>query len=354
MLENRSAPGISEAVQLTVVTPTPAGTMRDNALPFRIHRHPRLLKLLKLIWQTDILHLAGTDMLPLLLGWLLRKRMVVEHHGFQTICPNGQLIHEPTQSACPGHYMAGRYTQCLRCNAAQGRVRSLKQSLFTFPRRWLCSRARANVVPTAWLGTLLQLRRMVTIHHGLRGGRTVPSHPAKPQTVVFMGRLVSTKGVHTLLQATDQLSDCEFKLVIIGEGPERKKLEAEAQRLQLADRVVFRGYLNPDQLEEELAGTKVIVMPSLAGEVFGLVALENMLREKTLVVSKIGSLIEVVGDAGLSFPAGDATSLAECMRKVLQSHAFADSLGTRAKQRAATMFTPEKMVADHLALYRSL
>ena len=52
-------------------------------------------------------------------------------------------------------------------------------------------------------------------------------------------------------------------------------------------------------------------MPSL-GEIFGLVALENMLRKKVMIVSEIGSLTEVIGDTGLTFPAGDATALAGC------------------------------------------
>src|SRR5450432_4195998 len=103
----------NDAVQVTVITPNGAGAANERDLPFRIVRRPSLMQIVGLIRVADILHIAGTDMLPLLLGWLFRKRMVVEHHGFQTACPNGQMIYEITQAPCPGHYMAGNHLQCL-------------------------------------------------------------------------------------------------------------------------------------------------------------------------------------------------------------------------------------------------
>ena len=221
-----------DGLQVTVVTPKAKGSPNERNLPFSIVRKPSFIQLVRLIRAAEILHLAGTDMLPLFLGWLLRKRMVVEHHGFQTACPNGQMIYEVTQAPCPGHFMAGNHLQCLKCNAAGGMIQSFKRWLLTFPRRWLCLSADANVMPTAWLGDILKLPRMVTIHHGLpAGNHTIASTVDGPPIVVFMGRLVSTKGVHILLQAVDDLRDCEFQLNIIGDGPERARLEADVRSL---------------------------------------------------------------------------------------------------------------------------
>ena len=93
-------------------------------------------------------------------------------------------------------------------------------------------------------------------------------------------------------------------------------------------------------------------MPSLAGEVFGLVAAENMLRGKLLIVSNIGALAEVVGDTGLVFPAGDAAALALCMRRVLDDPSLAASLGSAARLRAMQMFNRDSMIQQHVSLYR--
>jgi len=362
-LAESSHSALGEEPRVVVVTPQPDPIAHENELPFQVVRAPSFWKLLTLIRKTDILHISGSDMLPLLLGWLLRKNTVVQHHGFQTACPNGQLIFEPTQGSCPGHFMAGRHRQCWSCNSAGGMMHSFKRWLLTYPRRWLCARAETNVMPTAWLGSLLQLPRMVTIHHGLPApgsqgdhspGRIAVSRAVGPPRIAYVGRLVTTKGVHILLKAASQLTDCEFQLMIIGDGPERSRLEADVRSLHLEGRVVFCGHLPTDEVEQMLAGARAVVMPSVAGEVFGLVALENMLRGKVVIVSQIGSLTEVIGDAGLTFPAGDARALAGCVRQVLDSEDFAEKMGARAAARASSLFTPERMVDDHLSLYRRL
>src|SRR6266436_1103213 len=118
--------------RVTLVTRTPAGNYDDTALPFRVIRQPGLFQLWRLIRESDVIHLAGPALVPLSLGLLSRKPVVVEHHGFQTICPNGQLLIEPEATPCPGHFMAQRYSECLRCNATQGWLTSWKLWLLTF------------------------------------------------------------------------------------------------------------------------------------------------------------------------------------------------------------------------------
>ena len=73
-------------VEVTVATNTPAGAMDDSRLPFRVIRKPNLRVLVSLIRSADIVHLAGPTLLPLLLGYLLWKTVVVEHHGYQSVC----------------------------------------------------------------------------------------------------------------------------------------------------------------------------------------------------------------------------------------------------------------------------
>lgn len=343
-----------EPVCVTVVTPGQLEAANEIDFPFTMVRNPGLAHLVKLIWRSDILHIAGTDLLPLFLAWLLRKRVVVEHHGFQVACPNGQMVYTPDQSPCPGHYMAGRHSECLKCNVSPGVLHSWKQWLLTFPRRWLCARARANVMPTEWLGSVLRLPRMVTIHHGLPTSVIPSARTSITPKIVFLGRLVSTKGVHVLLKAAQLLDDLDFRLDIIGDGPERKRLEDEVRLRSLKGRVIFRGYLPAAEVENVVADARAVVMPSLAGEVFGLVALENMLRKKVLIVSEIGALTEVVGNTGLAFPTGNAEALAACLRQVLQSDSFVEETGARAADRARSLFSVERMVSEHLLLYRRL
>lgn len=116
----------------------------------------------------------------------------------------------------------------------------------------------------------------------------------------------------------------------------------------------FLGYVAPECLEEQLAEAATIVMPSPAGEVFGIVAAENMSRGKLVIASDVGAIREVMGDAGLSFPPGDAGALAALMGRVLEDAALPAKLGHRARQRASRLFLEERMVGEHLAVYAQL
>lgn len=345
-------------VEVVVVTQTPGRGYPDSSLPFRVVRRPSPLRLVRLLREASVVHLAGPSFLPLLLALLLRKAMVVEHHGFQTACPNGQMMHRPSELPCPGHFMAGRHLECWRCNAPDGWLQSFKMWLLTFPRRRLCRLVDVNITPTDWLGTVLQLPRQATIHHGVGIAPDTSARPTFSEVPIFafLGRLVSTKGVRVLLEAAAQLKDRgrSVRLLMIGDGPERARLEARVRELQLGACVQFRGPLAAGALEEALAGVTAVVLPSLGGEVFGLAVAENMMCGRAVVVSELGSLAEVVGEAGLRFRPGDATELAERLQRILDDPAQLRGLGAKAKLRATSLFGLQRMIERHLSVYRKL
>jgi glycosyltransferase involved in cell wall biosynthesis len=347
-----------EEVAVTLVTQTPASGMNDSALPFRVVRCPGFLQLARLIHEADLLHMAGPSLLPSAIAWLIGKPAVIEHHGFQSICPNGQLLYEPTETPCSGHFMARRYRECIRCNFKVGRRTSVKMWLLTFPRRWLAQRVSANIVPTSWLGSQLQLNRMRTIGHGLPPRENPPErrNTTTIPTFVFLGRLVSAKGVRVLVEATALLKakHREFQVRIIGAGPERQRLEKLVQDLDVQNHVRFEGYLPAERLEEDLRDVAIVVMPSLGGEVFGLVAVENMQQARLVIASDIGALSEVLGDAGMTFTTGNAQSLANCMEMIINEPSLADGIGQEAVQRVAREFAADQMIGKHAQVYQEI
>jgi glycosyltransferase involved in cell wall biosynthesis len=347
----------SARIKVTVVTPTPCDGFSDSSLPFRVVRRPGAAQLIRLIRAADVVHLAGPCFLPLLVGLILRKPVVVEHHGFQTICPNGQLFHEPTGRPCPGHFMARRYGECIRCNGKTGLLHSLRLCLATFPRRWLCALVKSNITPTTWLGELLRLPRSTTVYHSIFHDRGSDDSQTSPlhSTFAFVGRLVSTKGVPTLLEAAQQLRSegLSYRIKMIGDGPDRETLQERAAALGLDGSVQWLGYVSADRIEGHLADAATVVVPSLAGEVFGMVAAENMSRGKLVIASDIGAMREVAGDTGLWFIPGDSTSLARCMKEVLRDPKLASRLGRKAQVRAAEQFDPRRMLLQHLDIYEA-
>jgi len=351
----RAASGDPE-FEITLVTQTHADKFDDLSLPFRVVRRPTLIQLWDLIRASHVVHVAGPALAPLILGLLARQPVVVEHHGFQTICPNGQLLIEPAGTPCPGHFMAGRHGECLRCNRGRGWLAARKLWLLTFLRRFLCRRVSSNITPTAWLGGLVQLPRVAAIPHGLEFRAAPVADPAsasRSPVIAFQGRLVTTKGVGILFEAMRILlaENRELELLVIGDGPERASLERLSQDAPLAGHVRFAGRLSGAELDAALARTSVVVVPSLAGEVFGLVVAENMLRGLAVITSDLGAFLEVLGDGGLTFRTGDAAALAEELRRLLDDPALATELAERARQRALEFCDFRRMLEAHARVY---
>jgi len=345
-----------EPIKVTVATQEERTWSEDAAQPFALVRAPSRSRLKQLIREADLVHIAGAALAPLVLCVLHGKKFVVEHHAFHAACPNGQFFYEPAPSLCSGHFMARRYGECLRCNRANmGLKNSAAQIPLSGIRRWLCNRAAVNILPTEWLGTILKLDRMQTIHHGIPAAPRFTQVASGSTTCFgFQGRLVTTKGIRVLLGAVRQLQkeNRAFRLKIIGDGPELEKLKASVA--QCGAKVEFLGYVPDHRLPEAMADVSAVVMPSLAGEVFGLVAAENMLQGRLVIVSDLGSLKEVVGETGLVFRNGDAADLAARMGEVMDQRPLAASLSANARLRAQQAFDLQIMIEHHINIYRSV
>jgi glycosyltransferase involved in cell wall biosynthesis len=357
LAEVRTPDGLPE-FNVTLVTETLAEDFDDQLLPFRVLRQPSFVQLLQTIRSSDIIHVAGPALSPLLLGRLTRKSIVIEHHGFQTICPTGQLLIEPSGVPCPGHFMAGRHRECLRCRANNNWLNSWKLWLLTFIRRFLCSHVTTNIVPTEWLSGLVHLPNSLVIPHGIESmiRASGSARSPGPPLIIFQGRLVTTKGLPVLLEAASLLrsENRVFELMVIGDGPERSAIEELAKKLQLSSCVRFVGRIAAADLDSTLAKASIVVVPSLAGEVFGLVLAELMLRGLPIVASDLGSFVEVLGDAGLTFRVGDARDLARQMACLLDDSGLASALSIRARSRILQNYRRTQMIAAHAHLYRRL
>lgn len=351
----------TEGLEVVVVTHTLADPTFDSAFPFQVVRHPGWIQLSRLIRSAAVIQLVGPSLLPMFLAVVFRRPFVVEQHGYQAVCPNGLLLYGSSKEVCPGHFLARRYHKCLQCNRSVGLWNSLKMLMMTFPRRWLCRRAAANLAITSHVELRLALPRTHVIYYGVPDPFTVssdrfttgwPEGSNVPQ-FAYVGRLVSEKGALVLVQAAHRVREqgYDFHLKLVGDGPERGRLEAAVAASGLQQLVTFTGFLGGKQLEQALSDVAVVVMPSICEETAGLAAIEQMFRGKLVIAAEIGGLAEVVGSAGLKFPAGDAEALANCMRQVLDKPDIVSECGRRARKRALDCFGLDRMLDQHLALY---
>lgn len=192
-------------------------------------------------------------------------------------------------------------------------------------------------------------------------GLTVPaSDPLPPPTgapvLLGLGRLNHQKGFDLLVEAFAQVRFArpEARLIVAGEGPDRAALEGQVRRLGLDGSVAFPGWLPPDRVPEAISRSSVVLVPSREGEAFGLVALQAAQMARPVVVTRVGGLPEVVGDAGVIVDPENPAALARAALGLLEQPQEAARLGRAARERALSLFSAERQLDAYDALYRRL
>jgi glycosyltransferase involved in cell wall biosynthesis len=173
----------------------------------------------------------------------------------------------------------------------------------------------------------------------------------------YAGRMAPEKGVHLLLQAAAGLGG-EWRLRILGSGPEQTRLRALVGESAVLDRVEFLPAVPHAEVAAFLRTLDVLVLPSLTtrswAEQFGHVLIEAMSAETPVVASNSGAIPEVVGEAGLLFPEGDVSALKEALARLRDDPDLSGALGERGRKRVLERFTWDRIAGKTLELYRSL
>ncbi len=182
--------------------------------------------------------------------------------------------------------------------------------------------------------------------------RRLPGPPARPGDLVFLGRLVTDKGVPLLLDALAALRRDGLRptLTVVGSGPEAGDLYRRTNDLGLGGQVTFAGVQTGETLARTLNAHRVMVIPSLWPEPFGVVALEGIACGCVAVGSNGGGLADAIGPCGVTFPNGDADALADCLRRVLADAPFAASLRALAEEHLAH-FRPAEVARGYLRVF---
>lgn len=161
-----------------------------------------------------------------------------------------------------------------------------------------------------------------------------PPIPKKDQ-IVYVGRLSKEKGVETLINAFKRFGG-KTKLVIVGDGVDRVKLEELAKGLD----VEFAGLKPVKEVRRLMSESKATILPSEWWETFGLTVVESMLEGTPVVTSNLGALPEIVQEGlfGEVFEAGNAEACAAAIKRLLTRFDYGDMCVT-AKHEAETKYS---------------
>ena len=177
----------------------------------------------------------------------------------------------------------------------------------------------------------------------------------RPFTVGYIGRLMPAKGVSILIDALAEIKDENWRFLIVGDGPERSTMEKRLESYGLLGRCEFIGAVPYDETPKFFQKADVLVVPTVTTkkirEQFGRVIVEAMACHVPVIGSTCGAIPEVIDRAGLVFPEGDSTALAEQLRRLLLDKELRKQLALAGRKRVEKYYTWDRVAEKIFAAY---
>jgi glycosyltransferase involved in cell wall biosynthesis len=183
--------------------------------------------------------------------------------------------------------------------------------------------------------------KVAILHNAVPGPAALPERPSKgPCRIVFLGVVCERKGVPILLRALAEpaMRSLEWHADIAGNG-EVDFFRAEAQRLGLAKRVTFHGWVDEARARQLLAASDILTLPS-RNEGLPMAILEAMAYGLPIVATAVGSIADAIvdGESGLLVPVGDEHALCDALARLVGDPGLRAALGARAREHYLARF----------------
>jgi len=237
--------------------------------------------------------------------------------------------------------------------------------------REICAAATFVAVETNYSGQLLARRcpeaasKIYRVFNGIDlqdfpAPRPVPGGSAAK--ILSVGRLVPFKGFDHLLEACAELQrrHLDFTCEIVGDGPERARLQEKIGQLDLESRVHLAGARPREAIFEKMGASDIFALGSItdrngASDVFPTVILEAMAAARPVVSTQVAGIPEsvVAGETGLLVPPGNAPALADALAQLMSDPALRERLGMAGRARLEQHFEIGKTIAPLVELLRA-
>jgi glycosyltransferase involved in cell wall biosynthesis len=193
----------------------------------------------------------------------------------------------------------------------------------------------------------VQPDRVTVIPYGVRSFPNQPTPVPQRKYILFVGRMVPYRNINTLINAFLKIQDqIEHDLILVGE------ICCDLKIPESNNRIVVRGYVEPDELASLYTGASAFVFPSLA-EGFGFPPLEAMACGCPVLTSAEASLPEVCHNAALIIDPRSEESIAQGLLEILSNHDLRSRL-IREGFRRVSELTWEKTAGAHLRLFEQV
>lgn len=228
------------------------------------------------------------------------------------------------------------------------RLRKISEEIYSAARAVICISEKVGEALNG-IGTN---RR--TVYNGVDASLFSPGAEQGAPVILTVGNLIPTKGHALLLRSFARVSSVspEWRLRIIGDGPEYGKLLRLAESLQIEKRVQFLGRLDRPAVARAMQSCALFALPS-SYESLGCVYLEAMACGKAVIGCSGQGIDEIIeqGINGLVVPPGSEEALTETLGKLMQNEALRYNIGKAARETVLNRHTLQHQAAQLSEIY---
>ena len=280
---------------------------------------------------------------PQVVSWIIRRLPAVAYiHGVYLVCPGNALYLRRSSQVCTRTAGLGclANAEVERCCFGRNPANHARQL-------W---RVRSLITTTAHVHTLVgsQFMKRQLVANGLFAERVdvlAPvlmvqslleyTPPPDPTTILFSGRVTVDKGLRQLVEALAPVR-ANWRLIVAGDGPDRAECARSAERLGIARRIDFLGWVEPAQMETLYRLCAFVVVPSLLPEGFGRIGPEAYAHGRPVVAFAVGGIPDWLEDGQTGYLAqpGDVAGLGLAIARLLEEPDDQERMGRTARAQA--------------------
>lgn len=180
-------------------------------------------------------------------------------------------------------------------------------------------------------------------HYTYIPDETETIYPADGNKVLFVGRIDRYKGLDFLIKAVS-IMHTDVKLVVAGEGSWAIKMKRLAEKINVSNKIEFRGWLSKEKIKELYIESSVVVFPSIWPEPFGLVGIEAMAYARPVVAYDVGGISDWLRDneTGFLVTPKDIKELARAIERILKNKSLSVKMGKAGREYVISNFNKDQ------------
>lgn len=312
----------------------------------------------------DVVHLHHTGGLlsPYIVQAINHRYPTIKTiHDVSVVCPLGdELIKQCSGEICEHPFDLG----CLFRGCYSVPEKGIRPLLLTLWERRVTRQLDRLLVSTEYMRRELlrndfpaQRVTVLPLFTTTNQDGSVAATAAAQKRLLFVGRLDRAKGGHELIDALAMIDlHADWQVDVIGEGPALPALKQRVTATALGERIQFHGRVEAKEVPGFYRRARVVVMPSMIPESFGLVGIEAMACGRPVVAFDSGGIRDWLadGDTGFLVERGNVRALATRIEQLLADDPLVEAMGECAMRRVGHLYRPEAHLSQLVALYEAV